>query len=209
MRFSVAVAALVSVVSVSAVDHVIKVGAGGLAFDPTEVTAAAGDTLSFQFQGKNHTVTQSTFAAPCQRMTTPVQGVDSGFMPVAAGATSLPQWTITVQNASAPLWFFCAQTGHCADGMVFAVNPTPEKSFAMFQAAAKAGGNSTTGSSTSSTATSTGAGTGGAAGTIGTTGTGASTSTAPSATNSSGAMRIGGAAAGVMTAAAIFVSLVL
>ena len=45
-------------------------------------------------------------------MTTPVQGVDSGFMPVAAGATSLPQWTITVQNASAPLWFFCAQTGY-------------------------------------------------------------------------------------------------
>jgi len=30
MRFSVAVAALVSVVSVSAVDHVIKVGAGGV-----------------------------------------------------------------------------------------------------------------------------------------------------------------------------------
>jgi len=30
MRFSVAVSALVSVVSVSAVDHVIKVGAGGV-----------------------------------------------------------------------------------------------------------------------------------------------------------------------------------
>ena len=90
-------------------------------------------------------------------MLTPALGIDSGFMPVAANATEIPQWSFQVTNASAPLWFFCRQTGHCAKGMVFAVNPTAAKSFEAFQAAANAtaaAANTTTG--TSST---TGAGT--------------------------------------------------
>ena len=58
-------------------------------------------------------------------------------------------------NASAPLWFYCRQTGyvidleaknsalndpycsHCEAGMVFAINPTTAMSFNAFQAAAK------------------------------------------------------------------------
>jgi len=42
-------------------------------------------------------------------MTTPTAGIDSGYMPVAAGATSFPQWSFTMTNASAPLWFYCRQ----------------------------------------------------------------------------------------------------
>ncbi|KAF9030822.1 hypothetical protein BDZ89DRAFT_646131 [Hymenopellis radicata] len=119
MRFSFAVAATVlSAAFVSAVDHTVVVG-DGLVFNPTSVTAAQGDTITFSFRPKNHTVTQSTFADPCTRMTTPKEGIDSGFAPVAANATSLPQWSITVDNATTPLWFFCAQTQHCQMGMVF------------------------------------------------------------------------------------------
>ncbi|KZT26567.1 hypothetical protein NEOLEDRAFT_1132091, partial [Neolentinus lepideus HHB14362 ss-1] len=73
--------------------------------------ANVGDTLSFQFQSKNHTVTQSTFADPCEQMTTPTVGIDSGFVPVAADATTFPVWSFTMTNASAPLWFYCKQVG--------------------------------------------------------------------------------------------------
>ncbi|KAF8954603.1 hypothetical protein BDZ97DRAFT_1730296 [Flammula alnicola] len=206
MRFSIAAAAtLLSVVSVQAVDHLVKVGANSsLIFDPTNITAVAGDTISFQFQGKNHSVTQSTFASPCVKMTTPTAGVDSGFMPVASGATQLPQWTITVSNATAPLWFFCAQTApvsHCGSGMVFAVNAPPAKTFAQFQAAAKAtAGNST--AATPSASASGSSGSGAAA-----SGVSASTPAASSTTAKSGALRLGGSAAGVLTVAALFVGL--
>jgi hypothetical protein len=142
MRFSLAVAALAPVLSASAADILVLVGAAGsLTFSPSNVTAAVGDTISFQFQAKNHSVTQSTFANPCQIQTTPAQGIDSGFQFVANTSTTLPQWSFTVDNTSAPLWFFCAQTNpvsHCEAGMVFSVNANPNsaKSFAVYQQAA-------------------------------------------------------------------------
>jgi len=142
MRFSLAVAALAPVLSVYGANILVQVGAGGqLAFSPTNITANVGDVVAFQFQGKNHSVTQSTFADPCALMTTPAVGINSGFQPVAANATELPEWSFTVNNASTPLWFFCAQTNpisHCGQGMVFSVNanPTSAKSFAVYQAAA-------------------------------------------------------------------------
>ncbi|PBK74984.1 Cupredoxin [Armillaria solidipes] len=132
MRFSVVIAAIASIAS--AANITVKVGENsGLTFDPTSVTAAVGDVVQFEFLAKNHTVTQSTFAVPCEKMTTPTEGVDSGYVPVANGTTAFPTWSFTVNNASAPLWFYCAQTGHCAKGMVFAINPTANKSFAAFQ----------------------------------------------------------------------------
>ncbi|KAJ7685430.1 Cupredoxin, partial [Mycena polygramma] len=143
MRFSLAVAAaILPVLSVSAADILVLVGADNkLVFSPSNITAAAGDTIAFQFQNKNHSVTQSTFADPCAIQTTPAQGIDSGFQFVAANATQLPQWSFTVDNASTPLWFFCAQTTHCEAGMVFSVNAVESgpKNFAAYQAAAMAG----------------------------------------------------------------------
>ncbi|KIM48795.1 hypothetical protein M413DRAFT_86148 [Hebeloma cylindrosporum] len=198
MRFAAAVAALLSTATVQAANIVVKVGANsGLVFDPSSVTAAAGDTISFQFQGKNHSVTQSTFASPCVLQTTPSKGVDSGFIPVAANATSLPQWSITVDNATAPLWFFCAQTNpvsHCQKGMVFAVNPTATKTFAQFQANAMGGNSSASASGSPSS---------------GASGTPAASGTAPATTSAkgSGALRIGGSAAGFLTAAALLVGI--
>jgi len=80
MRFSLAAAALVPVMSASAANILVQVGAGGkLAFSPSNITAQVGDVIAFQFQAKNHSVTQSTFPSPCQIQTTPAQGIDSGF----------------------------------------------------------------------------------------------------------------------------------
>lgn len=155
MRFSLATV-FIPVLSAAAADILVQVGAGGeLAFNPTNVTAQQGDTVSFQFQGKNHSVTQSTFADPCTIQTTPATGVSSGFQPVASGATSLPQFSITIQNSSAPLWFFCAQTNpvnHCNMGMVFSVNANPDspKSYAAFLASAMSGNGAASGGAPSS-----------------------------------------------------------
>lgn len=147
----------------------VNVGDAGLAFNPPSITAVEGDTVQFQFYPKNHTVTQSTFAAPCTAM---AGGGDSGFLAVAANATEIPVWSFTLNNASAPLWFYCAQGTHCsAGGMVFAVNPTAEKSFEAFQAAATGGGNATaSGSAGTSASASASSSAPSAAGAIGTNG---------------------------------------
>lgn len=142
MRFSTAAIAALPVLAASALAQTnitVQVGAGGaVAYNPPSVNASVGDTISFVFMGGNHTVTQSTFAAPCSNMTTPAAGIDSGFQAVPANPQGFPSWSFTVNDTSAPLWFYCRHVGHCQMGMVFAVNPTAEKSFQAFQAAANA-----------------------------------------------------------------------
>ncbi|KAF5315432.1 hypothetical protein D9619_007282 [Psilocybe cf. subviscida] len=129
-----AASALVSVVS--AVNHTVTVGLDNKnIFEPTSLTnVAVGDFVAFKFATKNHTVTQSSFTEPCVAKP---GGVNSGFVPVPAASTNLPEWTIQIDNVTAPLWFYCAQGAHCKAGMVFAVNPTPERTFAAFQATAQ------------------------------------------------------------------------
>jgi plastocyanin len=110
MRFTLASVALATLAStVSAANIQVQVGASGLTYTPSQVNASVGDTVSFVFNPKNHTVTQSTFAAPCQPMS---GGVDSLYQPVAANASSVPSFTVTV-NVTTPLWFYCKQTGYC------------------------------------------------------------------------------------------------
>jgi len=46
--------------------------------------------------------------------------------------TSAPTYQVTV-TGTAPMWFYCAQTGHCKSGMVFAINP-PTSGDKTFQA---------------------------------------------------------------------------
>ena len=96
--------------------------------------------------------------------------MDSDFRPITAGSSTVSQFNFTVTNATSPLWFYCRQTGyvlsvflyithvvdsslfpsHCGMGMVFAVNPTQNKSFEAFQKAARATANSTSTNSISS-----------------------------------------------------------
>jgi len=235
MRFSTTVALLASAAVASAADIQVKVGdANSLTFSPSSVTAASGDTINFTFLSKNHSVTQSTFASPCQVMTTPKAGIDSGFQAVPTGATKLPQWSFTLDDASAaaPLWFFCAQTNpvvHCNQGMVFAVNPTQAKSFDAFQAAAKgvaatdpatnstspsSGGAAPNGSATTPAApTQSGMSTviGSPPASTGSPTDSASTTngTGAASNNNSGALRMSGNAAGILAVVGLIAGLIL
>ncbi|THU82890.1 hypothetical protein K435DRAFT_784444 [Dendrothele bispora CBS 962.96] len=165
-------------------------------------------------------VTQSTFASPCVS-----SGIDSGFQATPANASEFATWSFTVNNASAPLWFFCAQTvpaNHCNAGMVFAVNPTQEKSFDAYQAIAK-GQNGTAGASgaAASGAAATGGAAGGAAGgatpTAGATGSSATDSTGAASSSGSaspqgainGAMHLSTNAVSLFTLAGLVAGLVL
>ncbi|KAI8446092.1 hypothetical protein BY996DRAFT_7548366 [Phakopsora pachyrhizi] len=125
-------------------DHMVVVGGkAGLVFTPSVVEAKVNDTITFVFQSKNHTVTQSAFATPCtflQDMPAKKMGFRSGFVTVSPDAApdSMPRWTLRVDVAT-PLWFFCEQTTHCGKKMVGAVNPakTGDKTFEAFQGLAE------------------------------------------------------------------------
>ncbi|KAF8654147.1 hypothetical protein AX16_003676 [Volvariella volvacea WC 439] len=124
--------------SVSTDHKVIVGGAAGLVYEPSRIAAQPGDTVTFEFKQKNHTVTQSSFANPCRALsltsTTGEIGFDSGFMPVAANALLFPTFTIQI-NDTRPIWAYCRQVGHCGQGMVFSINAddTGPESFTAFQ----------------------------------------------------------------------------
>ncbi|CAZ79680.1 unnamed protein product [Tuber melanosporum] len=110
-----------------AVTHFVKVGglSGGvpiLKYDPEYVQANIGDVIYFDILAANHTVTESSFDAPC----VPNGGIDSGFRPNRENIPGAQLFTINVHDDE-PKWFYCAQPGngkpHCQAGMVFAINP--------------------------------------------------------------------------------------
>jgi plastocyanin len=129
------------------VTHSVNVSndTAGLVFEPPYISAAAGDTVKFTFHIKNHTVTQSSFDAPC----TPLYGgTDTGFNnPVTVGTADadLPTESFIVEDTK-PIWIHCRQAAntaasHCGAGMVFAINAGPDgsnNSFAAFKAKALA-----------------------------------------------------------------------
>ena len=87
----------------------------------------------FTYLGNNHTTTQSAFATPCDPL---AGGMDSGFQAnVNSSLVPPPQVAMQVM-VDTPLWFYCAQNGHCGKGMTFSINPTADKTQAMFQAMA-------------------------------------------------------------------------
>ncbi|EIW60808.1 uncharacterized protein TRAVEDRAFT_165881 [Trametes versicolor FP-101664 SS1] len=141
-----ALLALAAPITRGAVHNVTVGGPGILKYDPEFVNADPGDQIIFIFQQKNHTVTQSSLNAPCA----PLQdGFDSGFVPVADGVTDFPLAQFEVKDTN-PVWVYCRQTGHCQQGMVFAVNPGDK--FATFQS--NAVGNSTASASSTTAAAS-------------------------------------------------------
>jgi plastocyanin len=94
-----------------------------LTFSPNNLKAEVGDMVQFQFGVGNHTVTQSTFDAPCVPMGagSNVTAINTGFMPVAADATTAPLYTIPIVDKT-PIWLYCAQGKHCQNGMVMVIN---------------------------------------------------------------------------------------
>ncbi|KAJ3508923.1 hypothetical protein NLJ89_g5489 [Agrocybe chaxingu] len=102
MRFATLAAVVASLFSAaSAVQYNVTVGPNNTnTYEPSSITGVvAGDVISFRFVSKSHSVTQSTFDQPCVAR---AGGVDSGFFPVDAAATSFPEWTIQIENGSSP-----------------------------------------------------------------------------------------------------------
>lgn len=68
--------------TVPSADHKVIVGGPGkLTYDPSNITAQVGDTVTFEFRQKNHTVTTSSFAEPCRALSSTSAtevGFDSG-----------------------------------------------------------------------------------------------------------------------------------
>ena len=101
--------------------------------------------VQFNFMAKSHTVTQSTFPAPCKKMVA-MPGmpapIDSGFM-VNNGTGTPPMMMIQVTDTTTPMWFYCRQKmpkPHCGsgNGMTFSINPNMPGQGAKTQAAFKA-----------------------------------------------------------------------
>jgi len=201
MRFF-AVSSLALAALASAKTILVTVGDGNLlAYNPNNIQADVGDIVAFEFRAKNHTVSQSTFAAPCTLANiNNQQGIDSGFFATAAGATTFAQWQIQITQTT-PLWFFCRQTGHCQKGMVMAINATPDKTFAQYQAAANA---------TTPNASPAGPIIGGTGTTTGTTGGTTTGTTGTTGTTTSGAMSLRSAGVvGALTGVAMLASMML
>ncbi|KAK3683344.1 hypothetical protein B0T22DRAFT_500903 [Podospora appendiculata] len=188
MQFStLALATLASMASAqSVVTHVVTVGwNASLTYKPDNLKVNPGEMVQFQFVAGAHTVTQSTFDAPCQPISqhSNITGFHSGAQNVSASAASgmIPTYTIMVNNTN-PIWVYCATGKHCENGMAMAINePATNKTLVSYKTAAKDATTVVPGGA--STGTGSGTGTGTTSGTGGTTGT----TTAPSATTTAGA----------------------
>ncbi|KAG7137853.1 Extracellular serine-rich protein like [Verticillium longisporum] len=125
-----------------AAHHEVTVGKDGeLKFVPETLHARHGDTITYQFFAANHSVTQSSFDAPCQ----PLQdGFFSAFTPSESKTeASSTTWTITV-NDTKPIWVYCGQGKHCQNGMVHSVNALESgNTFQAFKEKAKSASDST------------------------------------------------------------------
>ncbi|KAJ7734950.1 hypothetical protein DFH07DRAFT_117452 [Mycena maculata] len=116
----------------------INVAPGGsFVFSPANVTAPNGTVVTFWFPSSSvqHSVTQSSFADPCTYLAA-TSNTSAGF---DSGLTAADQFTITITNDQAPIWFHCKQVTHCGLGMVGSINAPQNgtKTFDAFQAAAK------------------------------------------------------------------------
>ncbi|KAF8809971.1 hypothetical protein BYT27DRAFT_6510839 [Phlegmacium glaucopus] len=132
------VASYVLFVNGQAAPVIVNVGVEGSFYNSATISAQVNQTVIFQFAGDIHTVTQSTFEAPC----TPLAG---GFNSGLAGkgtnsSAPTPTWSLIVTNVSTPIWFFCEATrptSHCTAGMVGVINPPSIDMYNQFVAAAK------------------------------------------------------------------------
>jgi len=174
--------------------HVVKVGNanGTLAYSPNNIKANVGDMVQFQFAPNNHTVTQSTFAQPCQPIALNQAGTTgfySGFMPVSATSTTTPTYTIMINNTT-PIWIYCSQAKHCQNGMTMVINENAatNKTLAAFQALAKVAPVNLPGDATSVNGST--SGTSGSSGTSGGTSSSSTASAGSSKSTTSGASAI-------------------
>jgi len=108
-----------------------------IVFSAPNITAPVGTLVTFWFPGGSlaHSVTQSSFAAPCTYLEA-TANTSAGF---DSGLTNSVQFTINITSTE-PIWYHCKQVEHCGLGMVGAINaPTnTSNTFEAFRAAAVA-----------------------------------------------------------------------
>jgi len=137
----------------------ISVGVNGaLEFSPNNITGVnVGDQLVFKFFAGAHTVTQSTFADPCDPIG---NGFDSGPMP--ASATNNPVFTLPINDTSKPIWIYCKTGTHCRQGMVLSINaPATGNTFDVYKQNAILGSTGAGASASSTSSAGAGSPTGG------------------------------------------------
>ncbi|KAF2100236.1 hypothetical protein NA57DRAFT_73846 [Rhizodiscina lignyota] len=103
-------------------NHDVTVGKGGmLVYDPESISAHKGDTVTYHFFAKNHSVTQSSFDDPCHPLP---GGFFSAFTPNPSPDTASPTTFQIKVNDTKPIWVYCSQTNgnHCQKGMVHSIN---------------------------------------------------------------------------------------
>ncbi|KAK4185488.1 hypothetical protein QBC35DRAFT_302468 [Podospora australis] len=103
------------------ITHTVVAGRGGLKFEPDNIVAEKGSIVEFHFLPLNHSVVESSFAAPCQPKD--ANSFFSGFFPTREGQ-SAEVFQIEVKDTSKPIWFYCAQNNgrHCQSGMTGVIN---------------------------------------------------------------------------------------
>ncbi|KAI2631922.1 Cupredoxin [Hypoxylon sp. NC1633] len=181
---TLAAGATTTVAGGAAATHTVVVGGGtNLVYTPDSIQANIGDMVIFQFQNKNHTATQSTFAKPCVAMP---GGMDTGFQANPNDSLNPPPMVAMQVVTTDPLWFYCRQAGHCGKGMTFSINPSAAKTQAMFQQMAIAQNGTGTGSAITGNATESGASSAGTA-----AATSVATSAATAAATATGAVSMG------------------
>lgn len=114
---------------------------GKLVYSPANISAPVGTIVTFYFpSGLAHSVTQSSFAAPCTYLAAS-GNTSAGF---DSGLQTAVQFSINITD-NQPIWFHCKQVQHCGLGMVGSINaPATGNTFAAFQSAALALGSSET-----------------------------------------------------------------
>ncbi|KAI5801188.1 Cupredoxin [Geopyxis carbonaria] len=129
----------------------VSSSSGALTFSPASLSVAKGETVTFTFFPRNHSVAQSAFDSPCAPLD---GGFFSGFHPVSSGvdAKEQPTFTVTVEDDTKPMWFYCSQGEHCQGGMVGVLNP-PKTGANTLAAYKKAAAGATTNKSPSGGAT--------------------------------------------------------
>jgi len=114
---------------------------GQFVFHPANLTAPNGTLVTFWFPnaGVDHSVTQSSFAAPCTYLAA-TSNSSAGF---DSGLQSAKSFTINITDNTKPIWYHCKKSTHCGMGMVGSINaPATGNTFDKFVAAAKAIGGS-------------------------------------------------------------------
>ena len=123
----------------------VTVGLGNgktLRFDPPYLPyVPAGSKIHFDFRAANHTLTESSLADPCTKLTTP-SAIDTGFSNFnPMDVPGLKSFELEV-TGSESRYFYCKQANktpksHCGKGMVFGLN-VDEATFRQFEANALA-----------------------------------------------------------------------